>query len=33
MSCTFIALLLVVFLDVSWWAVAAGLLFDLLAAG
>ena len=33
MSCTFFALLIVVFLDVSWWAVATGLLFDLLAAG
>jgi len=33
MSCTFLALLLVLFFDVSWWAIATGLLFDLLAAG
>ena len=33
MTCTFIALLAIIFFHVSWWALAFGLLFDLLAAG
>jgi hypothetical protein len=30
MSCTFIALLFVLFLHVSWWAVPIGVFFDIL---